>query len=197
MIGGMHDVRVCLLIGGITVLPYAFKCGGIFMSIILLVVMAWICAQALWILRRWSDSTGKFNYKEIMTLVYGPRMGRVLQFCLMMYNSILCVSYVVLMGDFVPKVFAQLAPDSFLTVRGWCILVVIILVCPLCCVRSISLLDKSSFISIACITLMVGSVVYRFYDYDNGMSDDVQVVITNDAYDLFIAASMYVMMMMI
>ena len=89
---------------GIVSLPWTLLMMSTGVGVGALVVCAALAASASIVLAECADLAGTFNYRAMTVKAFGSRAGTWVQAVMGLYTLGSCVSYVVLVGDFVPSV---------------------------------------------------------------------------------------------
>uniref|UniRef100_A0A182MNF3 Putative sodium-coupled neutral amino acid transporter 11 n=1 Tax=Anopheles culicifacies TaxID=139723 RepID=A0A182MNF3_9DIPT len=117
--------------------------------------------------------SGRFSYPGVMEAAYGKGGYYLLSLLQFMYPFLAMISYNVVVGDTLSKVLVRFAPSwgsSMGMVRFGVVLVVtIFVIIPLCLYKNVSRLAKASFLSLACVVLILMAVVYRLLSGDYGV----------------------------
>lgn len=96
---------------GLLSMPWAFRQSSIVTGLLTLLVIGVLNIFSLLLLARSCDLSGSFSYKEMGSLAYGRRAGLIIQWTVALYTVMSCISYVVLIGDFIPDVVEFFQPD--------------------------------------------------------------------------------------
>eukprot|EP01083_Nonionella_stella_P149128 473207_1 len=152
----------CLVGAGILITPWAFSLAGLIPSIILL-FFAFVCTSYSFLMAcKAADITGKMIFAEIWESVYGPKYAPVSDIIIALYNYFTCTGYIILVGDFLPKVFEFFDDSFFMANRTSAILVcVVVVLLPLSLLKDMNSLRFSSALGILCIIFTFIAVGYR------------------------------------
>ncbi|XP_035914226.1 putative sodium-coupled neutral amino acid transporter 11 [Anopheles stephensi] len=157
---------------GVIGIPYALHRAGFGLGLFLLVIVAVITDYSLILMVRCGHLSGRFSYPGVMEAAYGKGGYYLLSLLQFMYPFLAMISYNVVVGDTLSKVLVRFVPSwgsSMGMVRFGVVLVVtIFVIIPLCLYKNVSRLAKASFLSLACVVLILMAVVYRLLsgDYD-------------------------------
>ncbi|XP_076327788.1 putative sodium-coupled neutral amino acid transporter 11 isoform X2 [Tachypleus tridentatus] len=137
---------------GIIGIAYALRQAGFGLGIILLLFIALITDYSLCILVKSGNIVGATTYQDLVHAAFGSPGFYFLTFIQFVYPYIAMVSYNVIIGDTITKVFLRvfkLPRDSVLGNRNLVVLVcTLIITLPLSLLRNISRLNKVSLISL-------------------------------------------------
>ncbi|XP_055619866.1 putative sodium-coupled neutral amino acid transporter 11 [Toxorhynchites rutilus septentrionalis] len=157
---------------GVIGIPYAFHRAGFGLGLFLLIIVAVITDYSLILMVRCGHLSGRFSYPGVMEAAYGKGGYYLLSLLQFMYPFLAMISYNVVVGDTLSKVLVRLVPSwgsSMVAVRFGVVLVVtLFVIIPLCLYKNVSRLAKASFISLACVVIILVTVVYKLLagDYD-------------------------------
>lgn len=156
---------------GLLTLPFAiYVSGGLLNALALFVLVAAGSACGFLYLIECCEDHGVFTYKEIGERALG--VGWPVELMKMLYTFGTCTAYMVLIGDFVTSLSAEIAPgdsrflrqlhDVFSSRTSSTILVAAALCFPLSLLRSLNALRFTSLLAIACIAYTVLAVAGTF-----------------------------------
>ena len=156
---------------GLLTLPFAiYVSGGLLNALALFVLVAAGSACGFLYLIECCEHHGKFTYKEIGERALG--VGWPVELVKMLYTFGTCTAYMVLIGDFVTSLSAEIAPgdsrllrrlhDVFSSRTSSTILVAATLCFPLSLLRSLNALRFTSLLAIGCIAYTVLAVAGTF-----------------------------------
>ncbi|XP_077515384.1 putative sodium-coupled neutral amino acid transporter 11 isoform X2 [Amblyomma americanum] len=156
---------------GVVGIAYALKQAGFGMGLILLVMFAATTDYSLCILIKAGITTGTSTYQDLVQAAFGLPGFYALTFMQFIYPFIAMISYNVIIGDTVTKVFVRIfnvAPDSILGNRHFIVIMASLLVTlPLSLHRNISKLNKVSLMSLLIILAILGFVIVRMGTFVN------------------------------
>uniref|UniRef100_A0A1E1X697 Putative sodium-coupled neutral amino acid transporter 11 n=1 Tax=Amblyomma aureolatum TaxID=187763 RepID=A0A1E1X697_9ACAR len=156
---------------GVVGIAYAMKQAGFGMGLILLVMFAVTTDYSLCILIKAGITTGTSTYQDLVQAAFGLPGFYALTFMQFIYPFIAMISYNVIIGDTVTKVFVRIfkvAPDSILGNRHFIVIMASLLVTlPLSLHRNISKLNKVSLTSLLIILAILGFVIVRMGTFVN------------------------------
>eukprot|EP01083_Nonionella_stella_P258822 884193_1 len=142
---------------GILTLPFAVRQGSIFPTFLMMCVVCAFSIYSLILLGRCCELTQRYSYREIWSEAFSPSSGVLVQWIILVYTFGSCVSFVTLIGDFGPQIFAGFLKRSLLTDRVIDIsLVSLSVLLPLSLSASLHSLRYSSFVSF-------GGLVYTVF----------------------------------
>ncbi|XP_037510168.1 putative sodium-coupled neutral amino acid transporter 11 [Rhipicephalus sanguineus] len=154
---------------GVVGIAYALQQAGFGMGLILLVMFAAITDYSLCILIKAGISTGTSTYQDLVQAAFGLPGFYVLTFMQFIYPFIAMISYNVIIGDTVTKVFLRVfsvAPDSILSNRHFIVIMASMFVTlPLSLLRNISKLNKVSLTSLLIILAILTFVIVRIGNF--------------------------------
>ncbi|XP_058066863.1 putative sodium-coupled neutral amino acid transporter 11 [Anopheles bellator] len=161
---------------GVIGIPYALHRAGFGLGLFVLVIVATITDYSLILMVRCGHLSGRFSYPGVMEAAYGKGGYYLLSLLQFMYPFLAMISYNVVVGDTLSKVLVRLVPSwgsSMGAVRFGVVLVVtVFVVIPLCLYKNVSRLAKASFLSLACVVLILMAVVYRLLSGDYSVVPD-------------------------
>eukprot|EP00033_Pygsuia_biforma_P002049 GCRY01002277.1.p1 GENE.GCRY01002277.1~~GCRY01002277.1.p1 ORF type:complete len:466 (+),score=123.50 GCRY01002277.1:132-1400(+) len=157
---------------GVLGLPYALAQTGTISGALMLLCAAVASGYSLVLLVKASEITGEYEYKAVAKRVWGEKIGNLVQCLILFYTTGTCIAYPVLLGDFVPSIFKDLAPSFILVHRTWALLLLaVFIIMPLCLIKDVNRLRITSFLALVFVLWAVAIVVLRFGQ--NGIAKDV------------------------
>lgn len=149
---------------GLLSLPFTFKRSGLLVGSLAMLIMAALNTFSMVVIARCCELSGSYSYKDMAQAALGPLGGTVVAAIMALYTLGSCVSFVVLLGDFLPALICEdgcNTPAQALfgqrivmqAMVGWAVLY------PLSLPRQLSALRYTSSLSAACIvytSLMIG-----------------------------------------
>lgn len=151
--------------GGVLSLPYAMSQCGLLLGTVLLVASAAASTWTLDMLVDCARATGRGTFELIGHAAFG-RQGRtatILLVCTLCWLAI--VAYVVLLGDLLVPLLLLVGFDiAHETLRRLTLTGAILLLTPLCCLRSIHALRFLCFTSVASVVMVGGIIAARAAD---------------------------------
>lgn len=133
---------------GVVGIAYALKEAGFAMGVILLITFAAITDYSLCILIKAGISTGTATYQDLVQSAFGLPGFYILTFMQFIYPFIAMISYNVIIGDTITKVFMRIfkvSTDSVLGNRHFIVIMTSLFVTlPLSLHRNISKLNKTT-----------------------------------------------------
>ncbi|CAN8021180.1 unnamed protein product [Ixodes persulcatus] len=150
---------------GVVGIAYALKEAGFAMGVILLITFAAITDYSLCILIKAGISTGTATYQDLVQSAFGLPGFYILTFMQFIYPFIAMISYNVIIGDTITKVFMRIfkvSTDSVLGNRHFIVIMTSLFVTlPLSLHRNISKLNKASLTSLLFILVILIFVIVR------------------------------------
>ena len=187
-------VLVANVVGaGLFSMPWVLRQASVLSGLLLLTLICFLNGLSFVILAKCCDVAGCFNYKKIGTMALGPRLGTLVQVCILCYTTGSCISYVVLTGDFLVSddstgVFAQWAPHSkFLTTRSTVMIcVALVFFLPLSLFKNLENLKHTSLLSFCSTLFATGLLIWCSVQGESKLVADGAV--QNDAHEKKAAA---------
>eukprot|EP00418_Pyrodinium_bahamense_P022204 CAMPEP_0179137626 /NCGR_PEP_ID=MMETSP0796-20121207/65665_1 /TAXON_ID=73915 /ORGANISM="Pyrodinium bahamense, Strain pbaha01" /LENGTH=377 /DNA_ID=CAMNT_0020836819 /DNA_START=183 /DNA_END=1313 /DNA_ORIENTATION=- len=136
---------------GILTLSWAFAYSTMWPGVLCTVLMGLMSAHSFWMLGRCSDITGKRSYGGIWAFAFGERLAWVPSLVTFVFCAFSIVSYLIIIGDYLPLSLHGLDLPVVLHRRA-AILLVALLILPL------NLTDDVSFLGYASILGTIGSL---------------------------------------
>ncbi|XP_014809714.1 PREDICTED: putative sodium-coupled neutral amino acid transporter 11 isoform X2 [Calidris pugnax] len=150
---------------GIIGLPYSMKEAGFPLGVLLLLGVAFITDYSIILLIKGGNLSSTNTYQELVRKTYGLVGYLILSTLQFLYPFIAMISYNIITGDTLTKVFQRIpgvAPDNMLTDRHLIILLTtIIFTLPLSLYRDIAKLGKVSLISLILTIVILVIVMVR------------------------------------
>ncbi|XP_036243189.2 putative sodium-coupled neutral amino acid transporter 11 isoform X1 [Molothrus ater] len=150
---------------GIIGLPYSMKEAGFPLGILLLFVVALITDYSIILLIKGGNLSGTKTYQELVKKTYGLVGYLILSILQFLYPFIAMISYNIITGDTLTKVFQRIpgvGVDNVLTDRHFIILLTtIIFTSPISLYRDIAKLGKVSLLSLVLTIVILVVVMVR------------------------------------
>ncbi|XP_074593064.1 putative sodium-coupled neutral amino acid transporter 11 isoform X2 [Brevipalpus obovatus] len=150
---------------GVIGIPYALSRSGFWFGLILLVGIAALTDYSLCILIKAGNLAGVSTYQDVVEAAYGRWGFYLLTVIQFIYPFIAMISYNVIIGDSVTKVFRRLLNVSSSSALGnrnsvvfFCTVFIML---PLSLQKNISKLAKVSLTSVGFIFIIIGFIIYR------------------------------------
>ena len=150
---------------GLLSLPYTLQRAGLVTGCVVMCLMACLNASSLLLIARCCELSGKYTYKDVGSAALGSAAATCISAIMAVYTLGSCVSFVVLIGDFLPALVCEdgcdAGPAAFFGQR-W-VMVTLVGVCcllPLSLLRDLSSLRFTSALSFVCIaytSIMIAS----------------------------------------
>merc|ERR1740117_1493356 len=108
---------------------------------------------------------GEFGYKAIAEKTLGGHWPSVASFFVLFYNLGICVSYPVLLGDFLYALALSFKITAVFSSKRLCMTIAVVCICwPLSCASTLSGLTRVSVVGLAGIAFSCVAVVKRYLD---------------------------------
>lgn len=153
-----------ILGAGILALPFAFKSAGLAGGVLLLGLVYVLSVGSMSILVLLANHVGEFSYGGAANCTLGRRSSVMMEVWVLVYNLGICISYPILLGDFL-FALAAYCELAHLTSKLGCMALAVLLICwPLSCAPSLGGLQWMSAIGIAGILFTSLAVMLRYAD---------------------------------
>ncbi|KAL0963797.1 hypothetical protein UPYG_G00313700 [Umbra pygmaea] len=154
------------IIGSGTIgLPYSLNQAGLPLGVLLLVWVAFITDYSIIMLIKGGNLSGTKSYQSLVRSTFGFTGFLVLSLLQFLYPFIAMISYNIITGDTLTKVFQRIpgvGPDNMLAERHFVIAVsTILFTLPLCLYRNVSKLGKVSLLSLTSTVFILITVIVR------------------------------------
>ncbi|KNC55379.1 uncharacterized protein AMSG_12410 [Thecamonas trahens ATCC 50062] len=161
---------------GVITLPYALRSAGTIIGCVMLIVTCIASMFSFSLLIRLHDATGLFSYRDIAVRAYGMRMAKICELILICYTAGTCIGRGVLIGDFIPRVFAHWLSSSSLWVNRDFIIaaVAVVFMLPLSLPQRLDALQYSSLLALVCVVYTLG--VLADHLADTGIEPSVKLL---------------------
>ncbi|XP_073710914.1 putative sodium-coupled neutral amino acid transporter 11 isoform X2 [Misgurnus anguillicaudatus] len=150
---------------GIIGLPYSMSQAGLPLGLLLLILVAFITDYSIILLVRGGNLSGTQSYQTLVQSTFGLTGYFILSGLQFMYPFIAMISYNIITGDTLTKVFMRIqgvGPEDILTQRHFVILMTTILfTTPLSLYRDIAKLGKVSLLSMLLTATILIMVIVR------------------------------------
>ncbi|EPY29973.1 amino acid transporter aATP11, partial [Strigomonas culicis] len=162
---------------GIIALPSAFEASGIIMSVIYLVVIAFLTVYSFTLIGIAGQKTGLRNYEQIVRALMGNGADYWLAFCLWLLSFGAEVSYAISLKNVVTQFLDNGAgvPDYLRTIGGQRLItsmIWLVVMLPLCLPKEINSLRYFSFLAILFIIFFVICMI--IHASENGLKDGMR-----------------------
>ena len=160
--GTVFMVMSNMMGAGMLSLPYTFKRASVLPGALAMITMCAANALSFVVLARCAELSGAFSYKGIAEAALGKRASAAIAVVMTLYTLGSCISYVVLLGDFLPRLVLLAPHSSFVTfvarpaVVDWAVSLLVLF--PLALQRDLSRLSGTSTFAFACVCYAVGLV---------------------------------------
>ncbi|NWX65065.1 AVT2 protein, partial [Promerops cafer] len=149
---------------GVIGLPYSMKEAGFPLGLLLLVVVALITDYSIILLIKGGNLSSTKTYQDLVKKTYGLVGYGILSTLQFLYPFIAMISYNIITGDTLTKVFQRIpgvGVDNVLTDRHFIILTTIIFTLPVSLYRDIAKLGKVSLLSLILTIVILIIVLVR------------------------------------
>lgn len=172
LVSSVLNVANNIIGAGTLTLPFALKQASLVSGAMLITATGWFTAYSFLLLTRCCETTQCFDYREMGRLALGERFGILQQAIMMLYTMGACTSFVVLIGDFLPGVFASPHVSRHLTAgmkavltdrANALILCGFTILLPLSMVRNLNMLRHSSMLGLLSILYTVAVICEKFF----------------------------------
>jgi len=151
-----------VIAAGLLSLPWALMNASTTVGIGLLAIVASLSGYSFLLLARCCLMANANTYKDIGVKAYGQRMGPVIQAIMIAYTFGSCVSFIVLIGDFIPNVLGNYFDYDLLKNRVFIIMLVsFVFLLPLSFLKDLNPLRYTSMIGVVCIVYACGFVMAK------------------------------------
>jgi len=172
-----------VLAAGLLSLPFALKCGSIGVGILILVIVCMLSAYSFNVLAKCCLITNTFTYKEIGAKAFGERSAIWIQLVMIGYTLGSCVSFVCLIGDFIPSVMEALGSPGLLYNREFVIAMSSLLfLLPLAFLKNLNPLKFTSMIGVACILYACGLIIQNAFAHGEAAESVKKFEFTPDLF---------------
>ncbi|XP_053212132.1 putative sodium-coupled neutral amino acid transporter 11 isoform X2 [Panonychus citri] len=150
---------------GVIGIPYAIHKAGFFMGIFLLIFIAAITDFSLCTLIRAGNLAGVSTYQDVMDRAFGKPGFYILTILQFIYPFIAMISYNVIIGDTMTKVFRRIfdltSNNPFGNRNTVVFMCTVMIMLPISLYRNVSKLNKISLTSIAFVSFIMSFIAYR------------------------------------
>ncbi|KAJ8012816.1 hypothetical protein DPEC_G00046800 [Dallia pectoralis] len=150
---------------GVIGLPYSLNQAGLPLGLLLLVLVAFITDYSIILLIKGGNLSGTNSYQSLVRSTFGLTGYLVLSLLQFLYPFIAMISYNIITGDTLVKVFLRIpgvGPDNLLAERHFVIaLSTLLFTLPLSLFRDVSKLAKVSFLSMVLTVVILFIVIIR------------------------------------
>lgn len=125
----------------------------------MIILVAVLSERSADMLFRTVEGTGSRTYADVGKAALGPWGAKLVDLIILLLNFGLCTSYVVVVGDLLPQVFALISPHFFLAQRIWLLMILgAALFLPLSVQRSLDRLRFTSIVAFVLVLVFAGMV---------------------------------------
>jgi len=158
--GAVFTVSNAAIGSGILAFPYAYACAGFALALGITLIAITVNAFTLITILRTARRFNVGTYQEVVRLMFGEKYRRMLIWMSVMFCFLVNVSYMLVISSMISSFFKSFSVDLlsnilFLMGTAWLILQ------PLCFVRSVSVLGKTSVIGVCAVLFTTGVLVYH------------------------------------
>jgi amino acid permease len=157
---------VCNIVGGgVLAIPAALREASVIPGVCLVLLMAVISVYSMVLLTLCCEKTKRFTYKDLLTLSFNERAGRLFEVVLFCYTFGITVGYARIVADSMPAVMGDFLHAKGIFTQSWFWLIAGgAIFFPLSSLKQLSELKWSSALGIATIVYIGALVVIRFLD---------------------------------
>ncbi|CAH2305645.1 sodium-coupled neutral amino acid transporter 11 [Pelobates cultripes] len=150
---------------GMIGLPYSMKLAGFPFGLLLLVGVAYVTDYSMIMLIEGGALSGTTTYQSLVSRTFGFPGYLILSVLQFLYPFAAMVSYNIITGDILPKIFLQIpgvTPESILAERHFAILLTtVIITLPIALYRNMEKLGKVSLVSLVLTTIVLLIIIIR------------------------------------
>ncbi|KAI6645754.1 Sodium-coupled neutral amino acid transporter 7 [Oopsacas minuta] len=166
-IGSVFIIVNAALGAGLLSFPQAFVfAGGVIRGLVLEVCLAILMAINLVVIAYATELSRANSYQQMIKRLFGSIAATIVQICIILYTFGSCVTYTVIIGDQVEKLFELLPNQLYLQWyfdrRIWTSAIAIIFIFPLCLFRNIRFLNWPSLAGV-CSCLYISIMTFTVY----------------------------------
>jgi len=158
--GGSYQLVSSILDANILALPIAFKWTGVALGCILLLGVGMMSRVTMDFLLTASARTGKTSIDDLGLHLYGPGMAIFVQWCIILLNTGICAGNFVVVLELVSPTIQQLTGAQVSSTLIACVLAYAV-VFPLCCLRNLASLEKTSVVAFVMALYMAVVVAFK------------------------------------
>ncbi|CAJ1384642.1 unnamed protein product [Effrenium voratum] len=148
---------------GVLALPYAISSAGVVGGLGMLLFVYLLSVFTMAILVALSNTLGTFSYHGAASRTAGPRTAMWAEIWVLCCNLGLCISYVILLGDFAFALAEQFGFHH--ASKSGCMATLVVCICwPLSCAPSLGFLRWMSLVGLASILFAAVAAGLRFFD---------------------------------
>lgn len=179
---------------GLLSLPYTFRRSGLLVGALAMLVMAVLNTLSMVVIARCCELSGAFSYKDMAKAALGPVGGTVVTAVMAVYTLGSCVSFSVLLGDFLPALVCEdgcntPAQQLFGQREVTMVMAGVLVLYPLCLPRQLNALKYTSTLSAVCIVYTAIMIAARAISSSpSGRAPAGDVHLFNGVVGLFISA---------
>lgn len=147
---------------GIIGIPFAIQQCGFGLGLVMLFFVGFLINRSLLMLIDCGIKCGKLDLEELTNHVLGSRGYFVALAVMFMFSYGAQIAYLIVVGDTVPLVAEMLSPGSLLANRTFVMLTSsTLIILPLCLMRDLSSLARTSFLSVMSVLLLIAIIAAR------------------------------------
>eukprot|EP01138_Halocafeteria_seosinensis_P012075 gb/GECG01012341.1/.p1 GENE.gb/GECG01012341.1/~~gb/GECG01012341.1/.p1 ORF type:complete len:685 (+),score=79.80 gb/GECG01012341.1/:1-2055(+) len=147
---------------GLLSLPWTYCEASIVTGTFAMLLTAVLNWGAAYMIAASAESLQVFTYRELGEQTLGLVWGRIAQAVMGLYTFGSCVTYLVLLGDFIPKVMEDLSDSAILTNRALIMVFLsVVILLPLSLLKDLSSLRHTSTLSLLCIAYAFAVIAAR------------------------------------
>lgn len=165
MPGVYYNFMNSLVGAGILGLPYIYPSAGLFGGILLQTIFASLSVYTLYIVIKAAQKVNVHDYEQLGYKCFG-NIGYIwVGLCLFLQDFGTMLNYLIIIGDSSFKIIQIWGYDTLQYRQFILLFVALIIIFPPCLLRDIAFYEKFSFIKLITIALVVGLIIYEYYQY--------------------------------
>lgn len=185
---------------GMLAMPYAIKQDGILLGLLVVLFSALTSSFGLYLQGRCSKyvKEGESSFFALSQLTY-PQLSVVFDLAIAIKCFGVGISYLVVIGDLVPKIIETLVNDEFLDIHEyllernfWITIFMILIVVPLSFLKKLDSLKYASMVALSSVFYLVILVVIHFFKNDISDKGPVRVLVPYSIPSIFASFPIFV-----
>lgn len=136
-------------------LPYAFRCSGMVLALILLFLGALSTIFSIFLLLEARRLTGKQSYEDLANYLYGKRFQKLVEFAIIIFCFGTAAAYIIAIGDILEPVAEAISAPGWLNRNLLMALFWLCVMLPLSMVEKVNSLTWTSLMGILSISFLV------------------------------------------
>lgn len=158
------NIAVNVVGAGLLSLPWCLARAGVIPGLSIMALMCALNGLSIVVICACAERSGVFSFVEMGTLAVGPNFGRFIQAIAALYAAGSCVSYVVLIADFLPNALLSLGASDHALYASRAVVIGAItatVLLPLSLLRNLARLRFSSYAALLGILFSCGIVIWH------------------------------------